>query len=295
MAPESISRKTAGGLQSKFVTPNGAVQWVVENFEIGGSLERLENEISFERGVFHLYGQTEEDAKLHREHVRPYEQARDKMVNEAKQDVIRLLRSGHFIGNVLKMPIVSTSTPGFIIPVFWNVLELDFDRMIATNEDMEYRNVQIIPVDRCTEEEARAIGRRLNELARPEPLDAHAGHPAAGTLTDDELPMKPRSADEAGVVEAEMEEGARSLWIPESNAETHSFPGRPSKMRAVLGKLEERAKAGQLAESISAESRWLEDWVAAEFSHEQVPKAKSIRNKIASRYRQLKMRSPAQN
>jgi len=295
MTPESISRKAAGSLQSKVITPDEALQWVIEKFGIDESIERLENEISFEREVFHRFGQSQEDAKLHREHVRPYEQARDKIVSEAKQGVVRLLRSGNFIGIGLKMPIVSTSTPGFIIPVFWNVLELDFDRMIATNEDMEYRNVQIIPMDHCTEEEVRAIGRQLNELARPEPLDAHAGHPAAGTLADDELPMKPTSADEAGVVEAEMEEGARSLRIPESNTETHSFPGRPSKMRAVLGKLEERAKAGQLAESISAESRWLEDWVAAEFSHEQVPKAKSIRNKIASRYRQLKMRSPAQN
>ncbi len=285
MAPESISRGTMPSLHSKFITPNEAVQWVVENFEIGGSLERLENEISFERGVFHLYGRSEEDAKLHREHVRPYEQARDKIVSEAKQGVIRLLRSGHFIGIGLKMPIVANSVSGLIVPVFWNVLELDFDRMIATSEDMEYRNVQIIPIDRCTEEEVRAIGRRLNELARPDPLDAHAGHPAPGTSTDDELPMKSVPTEEAGVVEAEMEEGAKPLRIPESNTETHSFPGRPSKMRAVFAKHEERAKACQLAENASAESRWLENWVADKYPHDEVPKAKSIRNQIGSRYR----------
>ena len=196
MAPESISRKTAGSLQSKVITPDEALQWVIEKFGIDESIERLENEISFEREVFHRFGQSQEDAKLHREHVRPYEQARDQIVSETKQAVIRALRSGHFIGIGLKMPIVANSVSGFIVPVFWNVLELDFDRMIATSEDMEYRNVQIIPIDRCTEEEVRAIDRRLNALARPDPLDAHAGHPAPGTSTDDELPMKSAPAEE---------------------------------------------------------------------------------------------------
>jgi hypothetical protein len=83
-------------------------------------------------------------------------------------------------------------------------------------------------------------------------------------------------------------EDMRARWsfhLPTMHAS--GAPGRPSSMQLVLDKLEKRALAC-LEANVTAEAEHLARWLAA--THPTAPKltAKTIRNKIASRFRELR-------
>ena len=71
-----------------------------------------------------------------------------------------------------------------------------------------------------------------------------------------------------------------------------SFPGRPSKMSAIVQELRKRAEEGNLAETLAEESRQLCEWARERFPGEQTPTDKTIANGIRSTYHILKKQPP---
>lgn len=66
-----------------------------------------------------------------------------------------------------------------------------------------------------------------------------------------------------------------------------SFPGRPTVMHFIFAELESRAAQGKLCGNATQESVALCEWAQANIKDAQVPKPKSIYNRIHKRYREL--------
>lgn len=77
-----------------------------------------------------------------------------------------------------------------------------------------------------------------------------------------------------------------SFWF-EKNKNDPSFPGRPTVMAAVFKEFRRRADSGLVLESLSAESRELEQWARNNLTG-QTPTAKTIQNNIRAEYRTVK-------
>ncbi len=71
-----------------------------------------------------------------------------------------------------------------------------------------------------------------------------------------------------------------------------SFPGRPSVMAAIEEQMRKRSVAGELCETVTEESRYLETWAKKEMPGVHTPTAKTIRNRLGGVYRELKMKEP---
>ena len=76
------------------------------------------------------------------------------------------------------------------------------------------------------------------------------------------------------------------FWFGQEN-QGPSFPGRPSKMNAIVQELKARAQAGLLSNTLAGQARELKAWVDQQFPAEQVPTARTIENGIRESYRRL--------
>lgn len=78
-----------------------------------------------------------------------------------------------------------------------------------------------------------------------------------------------------------------SFWF-EKKTNQPSFPGRPSVMAEVIKEFRRRADSNLILESLSAESRELEQWARNNLPGVQTPTLKTIQNNIRSEYRAIK-------
>lgn len=108
------------------------------------------------------------------------------------------------------------------------------------------------------------------------------------------LPITPNSVFQRRYLKIMCEQRGLPLpkfWFPEgraSEADTESFPGRPSVMKAIKMELEKRATAGKLRSLVTDEAKSLAAWADEQFPKEQTPKPRSIANAIRDRFRELK-------
>jgi len=157
-------------LLQKAVSPEGALQALLSRYpKLMDALERIEENLAFERSVFHQYGRPG-DLEVHREHVAPLERAREEVLEGLRTGVLNSLRNAGFLAFGIRMPINEASRPEPIAPVLWNALELDFRNAIACGGDREYRNVRIVQLDRCAGAElalALALIRSLAAAREP--------------------------------------------------------------------------------------------------------------------------------
>jgi hypothetical protein len=70
-------------------------------------------------------------------------------------------------------------------------------------------------------------------------------------------------------------------------------PGKISLLPIIRGKMQHRAERGELLPTLSAESRWLADWIASKLTWHHLPTSKTIGKVLSSDYGVLKTRSNA--
>lgn len=109
-------------------------------------------------------------------------------------------------------------------------------------------------------------------------------------LSDDELPDPDQRVDRAWLVEfcSKQEWNTPEFWFGEKRHKGPSFPGRPSKMAAIVQELRRRADAGELEATLAAEARHLSKWAAERFPEEQTPKPRSTETGIRKDFWKLK-------
>jgi hypothetical protein len=70
-------------------------------------------------------------------------------------------------------------------------------------------------------------------------------------------------------------------------------PGKISLLPIIRGKMQHRAERGELLPTLSAESRWLADWIASKLAWHQLPTSLTIGRALGGEYAVLKTRSNA--
>jgi len=79
-----------------------------------------------------------------------------------------------------------------------------------------------------------------------------------------------------------------AFWF-EGDKKTRALPGRPSSMHLIENQMELRAREKRLAPTLTQESRELANWADQNLSpQEPRPRARTIGNRLRSRYRQLR-------
>jgi hypothetical protein len=79
-----------------------------------------------------------------------------------------------------------------------------------------------------------------------------------------------------------------AFWF-EGDKKTRALPGRPSSMHLIENQMELRAREKRLAPTLTQESRELANWADENLPpQEPRPRARTIGNRLRSRYRQLR-------
>jgi hypothetical protein len=265
---------TIQDLVRRAVPPAVVFHSLLERPKFKEELDKLSNELDFEYSTYALYGKTKEDEELHRRFVEPLLKRKRQIHATAMCFIFQGLTGEHLYALGLRTPLTETSMHEVIAPVLWNVLGIDILAGLAEGQDRKYVDVRLlIPAD-CSDSELKLLDELLNRITAEPPRPGPPPSESLGTLET--------SASSAGE-KVGSEEAEALIGSP-------SFPGRPSLIRRVQRLMEERAQRGELADTITVESNALEVLIAHEFPDVQTPTAKTIRNALRSKYRELKAR-----
>jgi hypothetical protein len=224
-------------LLEKSVSPEEAMQALLgRSPRITDLLERIEDDLAFERSVLLQYGGPG-DLKLHRQYVAPLERAREEVLDRLRTSVLNSLRSAGCLAFGFRMPIDERGRPEPIAPVLWNMLELDFRNAVARGGGREYRNVRIVLLDRCAGVELARVLALIRRLAAgPDP----AAKGRTASPSDDHV----AAAGGAG----------HRRPTDQGTTDGRSFVGRTSLMRAVEQEMRRRAERDELCPTLAEQA-----------------------------------------